>query len=212
MSDSESESNWWTNSHKPKFIFNKKSFELMIHEVFLPKQLPDFYDAEKAYVHETRILALMADIIQELSDELPKSTHNMFQTWSFLQCREHLEGPEVLNAIASLKNGDMLALYIREQNCGFCLFVPHDDENRAIVSTFPVSLENSLVMSNLNDVQVRFSIITLSQLFGHCAEDKSSIQFYSLLILDVFSDHLYIDPIRQFCQVDVLCRTAIVIG
>lgn len=142
---------------KPKFKFHKKLFELMIHEVFLPKQLPDFYDATKAYYHETRMLALTADVIQELSNELPKSTHNLFQTWSYLQCRPCLEAPELQNAIASLVCGEMLALYIRQQNCGFCLYIPHDKEykGKAIVSTFPVSLENSLIMSNENDLQVR---------------------------------------------------------
>lgn len=161
MSDSEPESNWWTelnrNSLMPRFKFNKKLFELMIHEVFLLKKLPDFYDATKAYYHETRMLALMADVIQELSEELPKSTHKLFQTWSFLQCNPHLEAPETQNAIASLKGGDMFALYIRGQNCGFCLYIPRDHEdfkNKAIVSTFPVSLENSIIMSNENDLQV----------------------------------------------------------
>lgn len=154
------ESNWWTeldrDSLKPKFKFNKNLFELMIHEVFLPKKLPDFYDATKAYNHETRLLALMADLIQEMTKELPKSTHNMFQTWSFLQCRQYLEPPELQNAISSLKSGEMFALYIRQQNCGFCLYIPpgKNYNNRAIVSTFPLSLENSLVMSNENDLQV----------------------------------------------------------
>ncbi len=160
MSDSEPETNWWTeldrNSLKPKFKFHEKSFELMINEVFLPKKLPEFYDAAKAYHHETRMLALMADLIQELSDELPKSTQNLFQTWSFLQCRQYLEPPQLQNAIASLKDGEMFALYIRQQNCGFCIYIPRgkENENQAIVSTFPVSLENSLVMSNGNDLQV----------------------------------------------------------
>lgn len=161
MSDSEPDSNWWReldrNSFKPKFKFNKKLFELMVHEVFLPKKLPEFYNASKAYLHESRLLALMADVIQELSNELPKSTHNMFQTWSFLQCPcQSLEAPEMQNAIASLKHGDMFALYIRQQNCGLCLYIPQDQqyENKAIVSTFPVSLENSLIMSNMNDLQV----------------------------------------------------------
>lgn len=168
MSDSEPESNWWNDLsrdfRKPKFEFNKKLFELMIHEVFLPKKLPDAYDATKAYKHEARILALMADIVQELSDVLPKSTHNLFQRWSFLQCRRKLEAPEMQNAIASLKDGEMFALYIRQQNCGFCLYIPHDQDNnnnnKAIVSTFPVSLENTLIMSNMNDVQVRFCYTT----------------------------------------------------
>lgn len=162
MSDSEPESYWWTEFNRdrlePKFKFHKNSFELIIHEVFLPKKLPEFYNATKAFHHETRMLALMADVIQELSKELPKSTHNLFQTWSFLQCRPCLEAPEMQNAIASLTSGEMLALYIRQQNCGFCLYIPHDKERKgtAIVSTFPVSLENSLIMSNENDLQVRF--------------------------------------------------------
>lgn len=144
------------DSLKPKFKFHEKLFELMINEVFLPKKLPDFYDATKVYHHETRLLAIMADSIQELSDELPKSTQHLFQTWSFLQCRQYLEPPQVLNAIASLKQGEMFTLYIRQQNCGFCIYIPRDKEheNQAIVSTFPVSLENSLIMSNGNDFQV----------------------------------------------------------
>lgn len=165
MSDSVPESNWWNNLNrnclKPKFKFNKKIFELMIHEVFLLKKLPDAYDATKAHEQETGILALMADIVQELSNQLPKSTHNLFQRWSFLQCQSS-EAPEIQNAIASLENGEMLALYIRKQNCGFCLYIPHDrdNESKAIVSTFPVSLENTIVMSNLNDLQVRFEVCT----------------------------------------------------
>lgn len=160
MGDSEPETNWWDNLNRnrlePKFEFNRNLFELMIHEVFLPKKLPDAYDATKAHEHESLILALMADIIQELSNELPNSTHNLFQRWSFLQCRPNLEAPEMQNVIASLKNGEMLALYVHKQNCGFCLYIPHDQdyESKAIVSTFPVSLENTLIMSNMNDLQV----------------------------------------------------------
>lgn len=166
MSDSETESNWWTDlnrdSSKPKFKFHEQLFSLMIHEVFLPKKLPDHYDPMKAHCHESRMLALMTDIIQDLSNELPKSTHSLFQTWSFLQCRPHLEAPETQNAIASLQSGEMLALYIREQNCGFTLHIPHDrnGENTAIVSAFPASLENSIVMSNENDLQVKIFIFS----------------------------------------------------
>lgn len=160
MSDTEPENNWWSkldrNRPEPKFQYkNSSSFELMIQEVFLPRKLPDFYDPTKVHKHETMMLALLADIIQELSDELPHSTHNLFQTWSFLQCRPNLEAIEILNAIASLKGGEMFALYIHKQNCGFCLYVPHDnDANSAIISSFPASLRNKEIMSNMDDVQV----------------------------------------------------------
>lgn len=159
MSDSEPENNWWSkldrNRLEPKFKFKKRYFELMIQEVFLPRKLPDSYDATKVYGHETCMLELLADVIQELSNELPQSTHNLFQTWSFLQCRPNLEAVEILNAIASLKGGEMFALYIHKQNCGFCIYVPHGHHaNTAIVSTFPASLRNEQIMSNMNDLQV----------------------------------------------------------
>lgn len=162
MSDSEPEpeSNWWSKLDRaglaPKFKFSKKFFELMIQEVFLPKKLPDSYDAAKAYEHESRLLALMADTIQELRNDLPHSTFNLFETWSFLQCRPNMEAVEVLNAIASLRSGDMFALYIHQQNCGLFLYIPDDDvnKNKVIVSTFPASLRNKGIMSNMNDLQV----------------------------------------------------------
>lgn len=165
MSYSEPETNWWSkldrNGLEPKFKFNKQLFELMIQEVFLPKRLPDSYDASEVYEHESRILALLADIIQEFTDDLPRSTNNLFQTWSFLQCRPNLEAVEILNAIASLKGGDMFALYIHGQNCGFCLYIPHGDanKNKAIVSTFPVSLRNEQIMSRMYDLQVNHKFI-----------------------------------------------------
>ncbi|XP_037034763.1 uncharacterized protein LOC119073424 [Bradysia coprophila] len=186
MSDSEPESNWWTELNrdrsKPKFKFNGELFQLMVHEVFLPKKLPDHYDAMQAYHHESLMLALMADIIQDLSNELPKSTHNLFQTWSFLQCRQYLEVPETQNAIASLQSGEMIALYIREQNCGFCLYIPRDRNcgNKAIVSAFPASLENSIIMSSENDPQMSFPAISLSIPFDNFVK---SIPFAEQLAL-----------------------------
>lgn len=148
------------NRLKPKFECNKRLLELLIHEIFLPKKLPDSYNASKPNEHESQMLCLMDDIIQELNCFLPRSTCNLFRTWSFLQSRSYLEARDLQTAIASLQNGEMLGLYIHKQNCAFCLYVPHDDncKNKAIVSTFPVSLENTLIMSNINDLQVRASL------------------------------------------------------
>lgn len=161
-SDTEPKTNWWSeldrNGLQPKFKFKRNLFELMVQEVFLTRNLPDSYDANKVHEHEARMLALMADIIQKLKSELPKSTQDLFQTWSFFQCRPQLEAVEILNAIASLQKGDMFALYIHKQNCGFSLYIPHDVSNKdkAIVSTFPVSLRNEQIMLTDNDLQVNF--------------------------------------------------------
>lgn len=70
------------------------------------------------------------------------------------------EAKDVSNKICSLKAGEMMAMHVRQQNCGFIVYKPLSKEpgqaNKVIVSTFPTGLPADEIYKHSSDVQVCF--------------------------------------------------------
>lgn len=139
-------------SNRRRFTFDIANFEGLIQNVFLIRKLSDAYDWNKVIDYDNSIMALMADVIKGFEEHLPCSTRKLIDTMANIQ--PTFNKSTISETITTLRRGEMFGLYIREQNCGFCLYFPQSYNDRAVVATFPASLPNQVILTSPNDVQV----------------------------------------------------------
>lgn len=129
----------------------------MIDHVFLHRKLPD----EPVDLHQTElnILQLMAQTIETFEElncaSVPSVVQRLFTKMMQLHCVDRLEPTALSKQMEKLKRGEMLAIYVRAQNCGLFIHATKDDE--ATLSTFRASLPNETIYGdNINgEIQVR---------------------------------------------------------
>lgn len=126
----------------------------MIDHVFLPRKLPE----KPLDLHNTEssLLKSLTKIIELLGNEsIPSAVQRLFTNMTQLHCIDELRPKAISEQIKNMKMGEMLGIYVREQNCGLFFHMANDDE--VTISTFCASLPNEKVYgSNINgDIQVR---------------------------------------------------------
>lgn len=126
----------------------------MIDHVFLPRKLPgkplDLHNTE------SNLLESITTVIESLESEaIPSAVQRLFTNMRQLHCIDELRPKAISEQMKKLKMGEMLGIYVREQNCGLFIHMASDDE--VTISTFSASLPNEMVYgSNINgDIQVR---------------------------------------------------------
>lgn len=126
----------------------------MIDHVFLHRRLP----GKPIDLHQTEssLLKLMTATVESYDTAIcPTAAQRLFTNMQQLHCMDALEPKAISKQMAELKSGDMLGIYVREQNCG--LFIHMDTDDEVTLSTFSASLPNEIVYGeNINsDIQVR---------------------------------------------------------
>ena len=133
--------------------WSESTFYGMVQHVFLPRKLSKEFDPSENVIYENNLLALLADVVKGAQEYLPASTNSLFGRMYNVQ--RSFDSASIVDAIKTLSPGEMLGLYIREQNAGFCLYLPCEgDSGRGILSTFPASLSSELILNSPNEVQV----------------------------------------------------------
>lgn len=137
----------------------------MIDHVFLPRTLPqkpiDLHNTER------NLLNLMTATIESLENGiLPSAIRQMFINIRQLHCIDLLDPKKISKQMKNLKIGDMMGVYVREQNCG--LFIHRSNDDEVTISTFSASLPNEMIYGDTinGDIQVNstFFISKLSNL------------------------------------------------
>lgn len=131
-------------------------FEYVVDHVFLPKRIKGSYASNHQKIDGTiltHLLAVFKDIA--FTNHLPASTHHLFKTLMELHFEEQMDESIIASKIQSLAPGQMIGLFIREQNCGISIYkMPLIHGAKRIVSTFHASIPNEVVTSNCSDIQV----------------------------------------------------------
>lgn len=144
-----------TMSTGQRFRFDEGNFKAMVEHVFLPRKLSPSFNPLKVVDHESSMLALLSDVVNHLASILPKEARQLINMMAELQLDSELNIENVSQAIKALQPGNMLGLYIRQQNCGWLLYSPPEAASKqVVVSTFPASLPNEVICDSPNDVQV----------------------------------------------------------
>lgn len=131
-------------------------FEYVVDHVFLPKRIKGSYALNQQKIDKT-ILTQMLAVFKDkaFAIHLRASTHHLFKTLMELHFEEQMDESIIASKIQSLAPGQMVGLYIREQNCGITIYkMPLTHGAKRIVSTFHASIPNEVVTSNCSDIQV----------------------------------------------------------
>lgn len=136
------------------------SHRYMIDHVFLPRKLPE----KPLDLHntESNLLRSITTIIESLENEsIPSAVQRLFTNMRQLHCIDALHPKAISEQIKNMKTGEMLGIYVREQNCGLFIHRANDDDE-VTLSTFCASLPNEMVYgTNINgDIQVRNTFVS----------------------------------------------------
>lgn len=113
----------------------------IFHTLKLPNQASDNLIEEENY-----LLSLMRKTIQE-HHSIPQilETRSLFDKWMEMVVDSYISAEKTSNVIRNLQPGQLLAIYVRAQNCGLLISIPKLHPNDIIWSTFPVSNKNNTV-------------------------------------------------------------------
>lgn len=152
----------------------------MIDHAFLPRKLSE--KSLDLHATEHSLLRSVASTIELLENEIfPVSVRQMFANMEQLHCDDALDPKAISKQMRNLKMGDMMGIYVREQNCG--LFLHMADADEVTMSTFSASLPNEMIYGDgINgDIQVRSLGRT------QFVQDENNYDFLRLIIRRVRS-------------------------
>lgn len=137
-------------------VIPKALYELLVDHVFLPKRITGIHPKEIDQ-QENLLLSFIWDSMIHSHIELRDSTNHLFETMVNIHCHGGMEKTRISDHIKSISPGQMIGLFIRQQNCGLLIY--RQPQNREIiVSTFQASVPNEIICSSPSDVQVSFLI------------------------------------------------------
>jgi hypothetical protein len=136
-------------------INKSEDLTFLIDHICLPyKQFKYRNDFKK---NENLILNLVSNVVDSVEDFIDSDDKNeifdeikrMMKVWDIIQKVESFEGNKILSLIKKLKDGQMLPIYLKEQNSCIIFKIK---EKKIIFSAFQVSASNSTVMGTQSDL------------------------------------------------------------
>lgn len=130
-------------------------YELLNH-VLLPRFLPQTKRSD-LYEQELELLSRMFEIIRLQNEWIPSQTIDMFQKFNHIQSDCFPE--TIFKYINELTPNNLFAMYLKEQNCVFSIYMLDDDKEisestTVIVATFPGNLDATSINKDIGDFEV----------------------------------------------------------
>lgn len=168
------------NTVRLKKIISLSRHVQMVTHVVWPRKLPT---KVADFPPETPLIALMTDTLESMENAMDifASSSKLFRGIYNTNTSPHAD--IIMAELNRLKRGDMFAFYLKEQNCGFSVYVPPSANNSddatarpesAIVSTFPLLIPiEEIYEAKHSDFQVTLFIspptrIRSDYFFIHC--------------------------------------------
>lgn len=136
----------------------------LLNHVLLPRFLPQMKHNE-SYEHELELLQRMVDVV-ELHDEwIPEQTIDTLRHMSLIQTDCSAE--TIYERINSLTPGKTFAMFVKDQNCMFVIYMPANDSTEmtdgtkmkwVIVATFPGNFDCKDINRTIGDYEVQLDI------------------------------------------------------
>lgn len=129
----------------------KQKHERLMNHVVLPRYLPQ---EKSPHLHEEELSLLthIAETVESLSDFIPANTLTMMRKMN--RVHRSLTPDSITTEIRSLKPGETFAMFVRRHNTAFMIYALPNDEEHAIVATFPGNVHPEAVYGNQGDLQV----------------------------------------------------------
>jgi hypothetical protein len=138
--------------------FQKKDLDYLINHIVFPFELPNKDDS----FNEHLFLKFIKNVVQEIGFAPSKNLQviiDLLDLWRRLQTNP-IDEENLYKVLSSLTNTDkqeIIPLYVKNQNT--CILIhtfPKEFDYSATFSYFQVSLENTIIMSNVTDIEFTY--------------------------------------------------------
>lgn len=127
----------------------------LINHVVLPRYLPQ---VTQSYEHELQLLQRMVELIEVQDEWIPKETIEVLRNMMDIQV--NCLPVTISEQINALTPGKTFAMYVKNQNCMFVIYMPANEIEKpneattVIVATFPSDVDPKFINRTIDDFEV----------------------------------------------------------